>query len=42
LEQSAAQIATTLLVLLNGAIVASIVVAIFLVIIRLIQAANRL
>jgi type II secretory pathway component PulF len=42
LEQSAAQIATTLLVLLNGAIVASIVVAVFLVIIRLIQAANRL
>jgi general secretion pathway protein F len=42
LEQSAAQIATSLLVLLNGAIVASIVLAIFLVIIRLIHLANRL
>ena len=41
LEQSAAQIATALLVLLNGAIVASMVVAIFLVLIRLTQAANR-
>jgi len=41
LEQSAAQIATTLLVLLNGAIVASMVIAIFLVIIRFTQAANR-
>jgi len=40
LEQSAAQVATTLLVLLNGAIVASIVIAIFLVIIHLINNAN--
>ncbi len=40
LEQSAAQVATTLLVLLNGAIVASIVIAVFLVIIHLINTAN--
>ncbi len=40
LEQSAAQVVTTLLVLLNGAIVASIVIAFFLVIVHLINIAN--
>ena len=35
LEQTAAQITTTVLVLLNGAIVASVVIAIFLVFIKL-------
>jgi len=40
LEQSAAQVATTLLVLLNGAIVASIVIATFLVILHLVNIAN--
>lgn len=39
LEQSAAQITTTLLVLFNGAIVAAIVIAVFLVIIQLMNRA---
>ena len=39
LEQSAAQIATTALVLLNGLIVGSLVVAIFLVLIQLLNEA---
>jgi type IV pilus assembly protein PilC len=39
LEQAAAQVATTLLVLLNGVLVGSLVIAIFLVLIRLINEA---
>ena len=40
LEQSAAQITTTGLVLLNGVIVASIIVAIFLALVQLINQAT--
>jgi len=40
LEQSAAQIATTLLVLLNGLIVGSIVIGMFLALIQLINRAT--
>jgi type II secretory pathway component PulF len=39
LEQSAAQIATTVFVLINGAIVACFVIAVFLVLIRIIESA---
>jgi type II secretory pathway component PulF len=39
LEQSAAQVATTLVVLVNGFLVASIVIAVFLVLVQLLNAA---